>query len=83
MRSIPFLSIGLVLTAGLGACRQSPPRRGPAAAGAASAVAVSPRDELLLAAAKIALPPPGIAAGDLPSPQSPGAVAVAVLRPVP
>ncbi len=77
MRSIPFLSIGLVLMAGLGACRQTPPRPGPAAADSASAVAVSPRDELLLAAAKIALPPPGIAAGDLPSPQSPGAVAVA------
>lgn len=77
MRFIPFSSIGLGLTVGLVACRQSPPRPGPAAAGAASAVALSPRDELLLAAAKIALPPPGIAAGDLPSPQSPGALAVA------
>lgn len=35
-----------------------------------------PDDRLLLAAAKVALPPPGVQASDLPDPHSPGAQAV-------
>src|ERR1044071_9373705 len=48
-------------------------------AGAASAPAAGPTaataraDALLLAATKVALPPPGIAPGDLPEPATPGA----------
>lgn len=34
---------------------------------------MSQRDELLLSAANIALPPPGVTAADLPDPSSPGA----------
>ena len=76
MRSIWLWLIGLALVSGLGACRRNHP--GPQTVANAPAVAaMSPRDQLLLAAAKIALPPPGIAPADLPSPQSPGAIAVA------
>lgn len=38
---------------------------------------LSRRDELLLAAANVALPPPGVTAADLPEPQSSGAQLVA------
>jgi cytochrome c5 len=38
---------------------------------------LSRRDELLLAAANVALPPPGVTAADLPDPQSSGAQLVA------
>lgn len=38
---------------------------------------LSQRDELLLAAANVALPPPGVTAADLPDPQSSGAQLVA------
>jgi cytochrome c5 len=34
---------------------------------------LTPRDELLLAAANVALPPPGVTPADLPDPASPGA----------
>lgn len=40
---------------------------------ATSAGGLSQADQLLLAAAKVALPPTGMAAGDLPDPQSPAA----------
>jgi len=77
MRSNSLLVIGLSMASGLGACRQNHPGPGTVGAGAPSGVAMPPRDQLLLAAAKIALPPPGIAPADLPSPQSPGAIALA------
>lgn len=41
------------------------------------AQAMSAPDRLLLAAAQIALPPPGVQPGDLPDPHTPGAQAVA------
>jgi cytochrome c5 len=40
------------------------------------AAGVSPADQLLLASAKVALPPEGTMLADLPEPESPGAVAV-------
>jgi cytochrome c5 len=40
------------------------------------AAGVSPADQLLLASAKVALPPEGTTLADLPEPESPGAVAV-------
>jgi mono/diheme cytochrome c family protein len=52
------------------ACRASQPPRETAAQ---SPPALSRADQLLLAAAKVALPPSGVAAGDLPDPQSRGA----------
>jgi cytochrome c5 len=62
-----MLAVGATLTG----CRASPPER--AAQGTAAVGAISRSDEVLLAAAKVALPPPGVAAGDLPDPQSRGA----------
>jgi cytochrome c5 len=63
--------IGGILTIGvvLAACRPSQP---PQQAGDTTAASggLSHADQLLLAAAKVALPPPGLAAGDLPDPTS-------------
>ena len=53
------------------ACRQAP-SQGSAATGARS-TGLNRQDELLLAAANVALPPPGITLADLPDPNSPGA----------
>jgi cytochrome c5 len=53
-------------------CRSTQPAQ-KAADTATTAAGLSQSDQLLLAAAKVALPPAGIAPGDLPDPQSPGA----------
>lgn len=53
----------------LAACRQAPPP----ANTAAETHGLNRQDELLLAAANIALPPPGLSAADLPDPNSKGA----------
>ena len=53
------------------ACRQAP-SQGSVATGARS-TGLNRQDELLLAAANVALPPPGITLADLPDPNSPGA----------
>ncbi len=55
------------------------PKEHPAAtnAGDTTQTAATPADQLLLAATKIALPPPGITGADLPDPHSTGAEAVA------
>ena len=65
--------MGLALQAAFGACR--PESRAPAAGQApqSAALALSPSDHLLLAAASVALPPAGLQAGDLPEPASRGA----------
>ena len=75
MRGLTLMLLaGMILTAQ--GCRENPkPAASPAAAPAAAAPSV-PSDELLLAAARIALPPPGITAASLPEPGSPGAVAL-------
>ena len=68
----------LTVLALVGGCRETPRSEAPAAGGgAAPAATPGPSDELLLAAAKIALPPPGIAAADLPEPSSAGATLLA------
>jgi len=67
MRSVTYAAATMVL--GL-ACRASQP---PQATAAQTPPALDRSDQLLLAAAKVALPPPGVAAGDLPDPKSRGA----------
>ena len=67
--SLVALAFFLSLTAG---CRSTKPAQ-EAADAATTAAGLSQSDQLLLAAAKVALPPSGIAPGDLPDPQSQGA----------
>jgi cytochrome c5 len=67
--SLVALAFFLSLTAG---CRSTKPAQ-EATDVAATAAGLSQSDQLLLAAAKVALPPSGIAPGDLPDPQSQGA----------
>lgn len=70
MRRTRITLLGTVVMAlAFGACRK--PGDNPQAAAQSSGL--SPRDELILAAANVGLPPQGIAPGDLPDPQSPGA----------
>lgn len=69
---VPVVTVILAIT--LAACRGGPaPAKSADSAQAASAGGLDRADRLLLAAAKVALPPPGIAPGDLPDPQSRGA----------
>jgi mono/diheme cytochrome c family protein len=64
----------VIVLAGIESGCQAQPSQQPAAnPPAGEAVAPNPRDELILATAKIGLPPPGISATDLPDPGSPGA----------
>jgi len=66
------VSFAALVVSGVGACREAP--RAAATQGAAVAAPQLTRtDRLLLAAASIALPPEGIAPGDLPEPRSRGA----------
>ena len=67
MRSATYAVATMLLAL---ACRASQP---PQSTATQTAPALSRADQLLLAAAKVALPPPGVAAGDLPDPQSRGA----------
>ena len=55
----------------LAACRQPPPP--PAGSTTGGGHGLNPQDELLLAAANIALPPPDVTPADLPEPNSNGA----------
>lgn len=61
---VPAIVLSLVSVAG---CQSAKP---PAQATAAGAAELSRSDKLLLAAAKVALPPAGLAPGDLPDPSS-------------
>ncbi|HEV8399416.1 MAG TPA: hypothetical protein VGQ18_06190 [Gemmatimonadales bacterium] len=62
---------GLVsVVAGLAACRQAP---APSTESTAASHGLNHQDELLLAAANIALPPPNVKAADLPEPNGNGA----------
>jgi len=70
-----LLSAPVLLCLG-SACRGSPSLPVASAAGTGSGSAETRADALLLAAAKVALPPPGINPGDLAEPESPGAHAV-------
>ena len=70
--------VGLILVAvGVGACRQGGGTAGQQDTTTVVRHGLNQRDELLLAAANIALPPPGIAPADLPEPSSAGAQYVA------
>lgn len=71
-RRVLFPVVATVLATSLAGCR-SGPAPGASTEGAQSTPALDRTDQLLLAAAKVALPPPGIAPGDLPDPQSRGA----------
>ena len=72
MRHSSLVSLAALVVSGVGACREAP--RAAATQGAAVAAPQLTRtDRLLLAAASIALPPEGIAPGDLPEPRSRGA----------
>lgn len=73
-----FAALGALAILALGACREAPRASATAGDGRAS---VGPQftrtGQLLFAAASIALPPDGIAPGDLPEPRSRGAQLVA------
>jgi mono/diheme cytochrome c family protein len=76
MRARQFLDVAFLT---LVACRTTPPASQPATGSTAAAnptqqQSLDRSDQLLLAAAKVALPPPGVAAGDLPDPTSQGAL---------
>lgn len=67
MRSVPHAAASILIAL---ACRASQPQQSTAAQ---APPALDRSDQLLLAAAKVALPPAGVAAGDLPDPSSRGA----------
>jgi len=73
MRGVPRWAVLVGVVASLAACRQAPPPADSAAVGHG----LNRQDELLLAAANIALPPPGVTPADLPEPNSKGAQLVA------
>jgi hypothetical protein len=58
------------------ACQENSKSAAPPAERPAAGAPSTPGDALLLAAARIALPPPGITAASLPEPDSPGATAL-------
>jgi hypothetical protein len=72
MRRLAHLMIAAVILSAT-ACREKPEPASTPATPPAAATPTTPSEELLLAAARIALPPPGITAASLPEPGSPGA----------
>jgi len=70
MRGLLRWAGAAVVVVSLAACRQAPQ---PPTDVATAGHGLNPQDELLLAAANIALPPPGVTAADLPEPNSKGA----------
>jgi cytochrome c5 len=71
-----WVTVGSVIAAlGGSACRQQP--QPPAGGTQTPITGLTKQDELILAAANVALPPPGIAAADLPDPNGQGAKLVA------
>ncbi len=71
MRGLSSWAGAVAVAASLAACRQAPPP--PADSTTGGSHGLNRQDELLLAAANIALPPPGVAPADLPEPNSKGA----------
>lgn len=69
MRCAKWIGSWLTLGAMLAGCQPSQPAQR-AGDSTAAMGGLSRADHLLLAAAKVALPPPGLAAGDLPDPSS-------------
>lgn len=77
MRGVTQIVLVVAAVCGLAACRKQGPAAGAASDSAQGAGAASRQDDLLLAAAKIALPPAGVTASELPDPGSKGAQLVA------
>ena len=74
MRNVFRAVVLLGVTLGLASCqRGGDSSRGAGADSAAATHGLNSQDELLLAAANVALPPPGIGAAELPDPNSQGA----------
>ena len=71
MRGLLGWAGAVAVAVGLAACRQAPPP--PADSTAGGGHGLNRQDELLLAAANIALPPPGVTPADLPEPNAKGA----------
>ena len=71
MRSVLMRAVMVGVVASLAACRQVPAP--PADSATAGGQGLNRQDELLLAAANIALPPPDVKPADLPEPNSRGA----------
>jgi len=71
MRGLSSWAGAVAVVASLAACRQAPPP--PADSPTGGGHGLNRQDELLLAAANIALPPPDVKPGDLPEPNSKGA----------
>lgn len=71
MRGLSGWAGAIAVAVGLAACRQAPPP--PADSTAGGGHGLNRQDELLLAAANIALPPPGVTPADLPEPNAKGA----------
>ncbi len=69
MRGLSSWAGAVAVVVSLAACRQTPPPADSAAVGHG----LNRQDELLLAAANIALPPPGVTSADLPEPNGKGA----------
>lgn len=70
MRGLVMRAVMVGVVGSLAACRPAPP---PPADSATGGHGLNRQDELLLAAANIALPPPDVKPGDLPEPNSKGA----------
>ncbi len=70
MRRLVMRVVMVGIVGSLAACKQAPP---PAAGSTAATHGLNQQDELLLAAANIALPPPGVTPADLPEPNAKGA----------
>jgi cytochrome c5 len=75
VRNLLIATLVTGVVCGSGACRQVPSND--RVAQGTRSTGLNRQDELLLAAANVALPPPGVAATDLPDPNSPGAKLIA------
>jgi len=70
-------AVAVLVAIGVGACREQGNTAGRADTTTVVQHGLNQRDELLLAAANVALPPPGVTPADLPEPASIGAQRVA------
>lgn len=75
MRGSLIVAMLVTAVSGLVACRQGPPANTSSGTAQTAAPPSAPnrQDELLMAAANVALPPPGLTPADLPEPSSSGA----------
>ena len=73
MRGLVMRVVMASVVGSVAACRQAPQAAVDSTAAASGGHGLNRQDELLLAAANIALPPPDVKPGDLPEPNSKGA----------